>query len=110
MKLNKNYIIIGAIVLVVIIAGYFYATRDQSPDATLVATTATTTVDSDLLSALRELRKLHLDDTIFTSQAWLSLTDFGKTLAPMASGRPNPFAPLDASVLASTTPLSNPGR
>ncbi len=105
----KNIIVIGVILLLVALAGYWYATRDKSSDELLTSQDAgseTKSVDSDLLAALRELRKLRLDDSIFSDPVWLSLHDFGKTLAPQQSFRPNPFAPLDASAFAAGSSTS----
>lgn len=105
-KVNKkNLIIIGVLVVIIGIAGYFYSTRDQTSDTLLSSefSTTTTVVDSDLLSALRELKKLRLDDSIFTNPVWMSLNDFGKTLADQPKGRPNPFLPLDLSGAGTTT-------
>jgi len=102
----KNLIVIGAILIAIAGAVYFYISRDQSSDELLTSQDSgavTGTVDSDLLAALKELRKLHLDDSIFSDPAWLSLHDFGKVLVPQQAFRPNPFAPLDASAFAGTT-------
>jgi hypothetical protein len=90
----KNIIIIAAIILAIGFAGYFYATRDQSSDDLLTGEMAgaASAVDGDLISALASLRRLRLDDSIFKSPTWTTLTDFGQTLSPLPSGRPNPFA------------------
>ncbi|HVT74859.1 MAG TPA: hypothetical protein VHD69_00325 [Candidatus Paceibacterota bacterium] len=102
----RNIIIAAALIIAVGVAGYLYTTRDRSADELLVEdfiATSTNSVDSDLLATLRQLRKLKLDDSIFTSAAWLSLTDFGKVIPPQQPGRSNPFAPLDASSFAATS-------
>jgi hypothetical protein len=103
---TKNLIIIGVIVLIIAGAAYYYFNRDQSGSAVLTSqdsSTITPSVDSDLLSALRELRKIKLDDSIFSSASWLSLHDFGRVLTPQQPFRPNPFAPLDSSAFSSAT-------
>lgn len=96
---NKNLIIAGVIVLVVAVAGYLYASRDRSDDILLTSTDAGIApgaVDDTFLSSLRTLRKLKLDDSIFTTAAWSSLVDFGKVLAEMPAGRTNPFSPIES--------------
>jgi hypothetical protein len=103
---KKTLIVIIAIFVAIGIAAYFYASRDQSGDELLLGLPAefeVSPVDGDLLSALRELKKLKLDDSIFRNPVWLSLTDFGQDLAPQASGRSNPFAPLSSSDPAATS-------
>lgn len=105
---NKNIIVLGAAVLIIIVAGYFYATRDRSADVSLTSTQAglSTTVDDTLLSSLRQLRKLKLDNSLFANSVWLSLNDFSKGLSPQPQSRPNPFAPLD-SVFSTATGTPN---
>lgn len=102
---NKNLIIIGSLIALVVFAGYFYSTRDTSSDELLTTASATSTVDGDLLPVLLQLRRLKLDDSLFRGQAWSSFNDFSKPLSPQAPGRQNPFAPLpaDSSVFSSTT-------
>jgi hypothetical protein len=107
---KKNLIIVAVIILGLGAAVYFYISRDRTSDELLTgvpAGTALATVDGTLLSALRELKKLKLDDSIFKNPIWLSLSDFGRTLAPQPSGRPNPFAPLGANTesFSTSTPL-----
>jgi len=102
---TRNLIIIGAIIVIIALAGYFYTNRDQSSNALLLVNegSATASVDSDLLNALRTLKQLKLDSSIFSNAAWLSLTDFSQILPTQSSGRTNPFAPIGSSVFASTT-------
>jgi hypothetical protein len=103
-KGRKNLYIALAVIIIIAVAGYFYASRDRSSDILLVSSPAgeNVPVDSDLLSALQSLRKLKLDDSLFKSPLWISFTDFGQVIAPEPLGRPNPFAPFDAT---STRPL-----
>lgn len=51
-------------------------------------------VGAELLSLLTSLRGLTLDGTIFESNLFQGLTDFGQELLPQPVGRPNPFAPI----------------
>ncbi len=100
-----NLIIVIAIIIAVCVAGYFYMNRDQSSDDLLVSSmvgvsgsgSAVAPVDNQLLAALRDLRRLQLDDSLFKDPIWLSLRDFSQTLAPQEPYRPNPFAPLGSS-------------
>ncbi|HVU06664.1 MAG TPA: hypothetical protein VHE10_02655 [Candidatus Paceibacterota bacterium] len=103
---KRNLFIALALIIAVGVAGYLYTTRDRSSSDLLVEdfiATSTVSVDSDLLATLRQLKKLRLDDAIFSSPAWLSLKDFGQVIPPQAPGRPNPFAPIDGGVTAATS-------
>ena len=103
---NKNILIVAAILVVLGVAGYFYATRDRTGDALLTATdfsTSTSAVDGDLLTALRQLKQLKLDASIFSNPVWESLTDFSSAIPPQPAGRPNPFLPLDGVSSSATS-------
>ncbi|HEU5114797.1 MAG TPA: hypothetical protein VFT82_03455 [Candidatus Paceibacterota bacterium] len=97
MKSNsKNLIITIAIIIVIGVAGYYYTTRDRSSDQLLISdfSTSSPAVDNDLLTALRALKQIRLDDSIFKNPVWTSLTDFSKTIPTEVPGRQNPFSPL----------------
>ncbi|MBX4209562.1 hypothetical protein KW799_02645 [Candidatus Parcubacteria bacterium] len=96
---SRNLIIVIAIIVAIGIAGYFYASRDRSSDTLLTSESASesASVDTDLLAALRALKKLKLDGGIFTDPAWATLKDFGKVLAPQPAGRANPFSAISAA-------------
>jgi hypothetical protein len=99
-KKYVNMLIVLAIIAALFTAGYFYVTRDQSGSATLTSdstTGAPTVLDKEFITALRDLKKVTLDEGIFSHPVWGSLSDFGKTLIPQTPGRKNPFAPLGLS-------------
>lgn len=108
---GMNLIIVIAIIIAICVAGYLYITRDQSPDDLLVSSMAgvgapgspVSPVDNQLLAALRDLRRLKLDDSIFKDPAWATLHDFSQTLEPQEPYRPNPFAPLGGGSASTTT-------
>ena len=109
---TKNLIIAGVILLALLAAGYFYTTRERIDDADLlvgVPISRDQAIDGDLLSTLGQLKRLRLDESIFSNQSFLSLTDQSKPLPSQTSGRTNPFAPLDftSSIFVST---STPSR
>ncbi|HEY0907932.1 MAG TPA: hypothetical protein VGE35_01140 [Candidatus Paceibacterota bacterium] len=104
---GANLLIVLAILIGIGVAGYMYITRDTSSSDLLVATDPSVApVDNQLLAALRDLRRLKLDDSIFKDAVWLSLQDFGQTLAPQDPYRPNPFAPIGSGVTAVQQPAS----
>ena len=97
-----NIIIVIVVVLLIGAAGYYYINSDQSASQDLLVSTdaaSTATVDSNLLAALQSLKQLKLDTAIFSDPIWLSLIDNSQTLPSQTPGRPNPFAPLDPSLL-----------
>ncbi|MBI5134284.1 MAG: hypothetical protein HZA81_02780 [Candidatus Taylorbacteria bacterium] len=101
----RNLIIALIAIGLVLFAGYAYIKRDRIPDTGLLTSSASgqeQAVEGDLLSALFELKRLKLDDSLFRDPIWSSLTDFSKTLAPETPGRPNPFAPFAGSTTTSS--------
>lgn len=107
---NLNLIIAGVVVIIIGVAGYLYASRDRSGDILLTSTSSATVaaVDGDLLSALRQVRQLKLDSSLFATPIWLSLVDFSKTISTQPQNRQNPFAPLDSSLVATPSSTSTP--
>ncbi|MFA6095459.1 MAG: hypothetical protein WC767_01295 [Candidatus Paceibacterota bacterium] len=101
---TKNIIIAAVILAVIIFAGYFYSTRDRSADTDLLVGVPVdgAVIDGDLLSTLRELKGLRLDEGIFQDPVFRSLVDKSRPLASQNSGRPNPFAPLESSAAFSS--------
>ncbi|MDE1874788.1 MAG: hypothetical protein KGI79_00600 [Patescibacteria group bacterium] len=97
--LNKNYIIIGALVVVVAVGAYIYLNRSGSQSDQLLSSATSTTdgLDTNLLAALRSLQVIRLDSSIFSSPVWASLNDFSQPLPPEPAGRPDPFAPIGSS-------------
>ena len=95
---HLNTIILIAAAVGVLVAGYFYFTRDRSADVLLTSdiVNSSASVESDLLVVLRQLDAVDLDGAIFSDYVFKQLlTDFGKVLVPEKPGRSNPFAPLN---------------
>jgi hypothetical protein len=111
---GKSNGMINTLVAVAVLAalgfgGYMYETRDKVPDESLlvgVPVTGKKTIDGDLLTALTQLKRLTIDTSIFKNKVWLTLYDFGQTLAPQKYGRINPFAPFDGAASASAGPTT----
>lgn len=113
MAILKNklvLIILGGIVLAGVV--WYSFMRDDSTQLlqTKDLTTATS-VDSDVVGVLLQLRSISLSGTIFTDPAFQSLQDFGREIVPEPAGRANPFAPLNgAGVRASTSTATTSAR
>lgn len=105
-NLNRNNILIavGAILLIGAVVYYFFSRDTSSPDLLAsVPAGEVSGVEGDLLTTLRELKSLKLDDSIFADNVFLRLTDFSQPLTPQPIGRSNPFAPLGTDI---STPSS----
>lgn len=110
---TKNLIIAGVVLLALIAAGYFYASRERINDNELlvgVPINRDQVIDGDLLSTLGQLKRLRLDESIFSNQSFMSLTDQSKPLTPQTSGRINPFSPFEAPPSAFPSASSTPSR
>ncbi len=106
---TRNLLVAAAILLACIGAAYFYLTRDTVSDTDLlvgIPITGPESIDGDLLSTLRELKRLSLDEKIFSDPSFKSLIDHSRPLPPQTSGRLNPFAPLESTqtVFSTSTP------
>lgn len=105
MALFKNKFVIiafGGIILATVV--WYSFMRDDSTQ--LLATedlTEATSVDSDVVGVLLQLRAVSLSGTIFTDPAFQALQDFGSEIIPEPVGRPNPFAPLSGTATGTTT-------
>lgn len=104
----KNLIIATVVVVLTVVFGYMYINKDTSiPEDELLTTasanTSATMLEGNFLLALNSLKRLKIDDTIFMSPIWGSLTDFGRTLAPQPAGRENPFAPVSGAPTGATS-------
>lgn len=113
MAILKNkliLIILGGIVLAGIV-WYSFMREDSTQLLQTKDLTTATSVDSDVVGVLLQLRSISLSGTIFTDPAFQSLQDFGREIVPEPAGRPNPFAPLNgASVRTSTSTATTSAR
>lgn len=60
--------------------------------------------DQELVATLLALRSVKLDGAIFSDPGFQSLKDFSTEIVPEPIGRPNPFLPLNSTVVV--TPAS----
>jgi hypothetical protein len=110
MALLKNKFVVIALAGIVLASVVWYSfMRDDSTE--LLATedlTEATSVDSDVVGVLLQLRAVSLSGTIFTDPAFQALQDFGSEIIPEPVGRPNPFAPLGGTATATTSAGQRP--
>ena len=102
--------IVIKILLLVIVAfvlyGAFFGGEDEFSDEFVVSELSggelgvlEQQIGSELLALLLELEEINLDTSIFDSQVFRGLTDFGQELIPQPIGRPNPFAPIGTNIV-----------
>ena len=107
--------IIGVVIAIVLVFIYTKFFKSNTPTGTLSSSTTTTTpvvgtdintqVGGELLSTLLNLKTIKLNDQIFSSPLFSSLTDFTITLGSGVEGRPNPFAPIGTDITPVQTPI-----
>ncbi len=105
----KNIVIFVAILGGLYFAySFFFADETSSPTVVTAAPGGGGSVGGEVLPLLLELKKIKLDQSIFSDQVFLQLKNFGVELFLVESdkGRVNPFAPLDATVATSSTQIN----
>lgn len=121
---TKNIIILVGVAVVLILIYVFFIKKSPTADTSLTSTTGATlpsntgvtsgvpNTDTSFVSVLLSVKNLHLDTSIFTDPAFLSLEDGSITLVQDGTqGRPNPFAPIGSETVApssSATTLPTP--
>lgn len=103
---SKLPIAIGIILVIAAVGYYFYSNSNPpvNPDSSLTSTPGSGTetgssVGSNVLSLLAEIKGLNIDTTFFQTPVYESLTDFSVTIPSEPVGKSNPFLPLPGSVL-----------
>lgn len=92
MAILKNKLLVG-LLMVAVIGTLLYWWSGSSSSPVLTQDTPSP-LSTDLLATLGSLNTITLDESIFEDESFQSLTDFGVTIPPQATGRRNPFAPL----------------
>jgi len=93
---NKHKIIVILIVIVLafVVYSFFFAGEEEELLDVTTAENAVSAADQGLIVLLQQLQGLKLEESLFSSDIFMSLTDFGQDIAPQPVGRDNPFAPL----------------
>ena len=92
---KKNLIISIVVVVVLLVAAYWYFVGSAPAPTPILSSSAPATSDT-LLTTLNQLKSLTLDSSVLSLPTFNSLKDNTVVLPTIASGRPNPFAPLPA--------------
>jgi hypothetical protein len=88
---NKN-VVYAIVLFAVAIIAYNYLLK-SSQEASLTGISAQN-IGNDVVELNRSLQAVTLDQTLFSSAEFKSLTDWSPNLSPQPQGRTNPFAPL----------------
>ena len=100
LHINKNIILVVALIVVAIIGYYTFASKPAANQALTTSTTVDTSsaVGGELVVELNRLKALQNVDTSFLSDpAFQSLQDFTQPVPPQPLGRGNPFAPVGSN-------------
>ena len=128
MKSKSSIFIIAIVALVIIGAGLYFFVFNKSGTTTssttgLVSsntgtsqglqnsTTGQDTTGNQVVTILRNLSVIKLDDSVFRNPAFALLTDISISLPPVTNqGRRNPFAPVGVdTVVSQPLPATTPG-
>jgi regulatory protein YycI of two-component signal transduction system YycFG len=104
-KSTSNLFIVIGVIIALVVAGYFYFTRDRSSDAVLTSDSIEN-VQNDLVVILQKLQTVTLNSAILASIQETILHEGNHILFTEVPGRNNPFAPL--SLTSVTQPATNP--
>ena len=89
-SLTGNKQIVGA-VIIFILAMVLYNIFLKDDPSLIPDEQVATSIGEDLLKIHAELQRVTFDQTLFSSQGYVGLIDFGIPIPQQATGRPNPF-------------------
>jgi hypothetical protein len=95
-NLLKNLLIVLGLALA-LFAAYLFFMRGSEDDSLLMGTSGSVEAEiatQQLLADLNELKALKISGDIFSDPLFLSLKDFRTDLGEEATGRSNPFEPV----------------
>lgn len=97
-KLNKNKVLLIALVIVAVVGFYLFKGKGTPPVATTQAGGAGG-VGQELVIELNRLRALqNINTDIFKDPAYTSLQDYTQSVIAQPVGRVNPFAPIGSDL------------
>lgn len=122
-KINNKFLIVLSCVL--IISGVYVYTSNTSeslaadsegltsslggsPVSDFTTPDQKITEDVSFIDTLSSLTQINIDTSLFSSKAFNDLKDNTVKLAPGATGRPNPFAPIDPNATSGTETIGSP--
>ena len=92
MKTNRATFIIVSLVIAGAAYWYFFTGTGNQPP--LTASSSETSAQTKFQALVSQLQPLTFDTAIFSDPKFTALVDLATPVAPEASGRPDPFAPV----------------
>src|SRR5437870_4699999 len=93
LKKNKKLLVILVVTFILFI-GYFFWQSSGSTTADQTVTTSDMLVGQDILTMLNKVSALQIDNSLFTSPAWMALQDISVTIPTTNPGKSDLFGPL----------------
>lgn len=96
LKKYKNLLLVTGVIVVAFIGYSIFSDRNNGASVLVSSPTKGSEArgNNELLLLLVSLESITLDNSLFNDSAFKRLSDFGQSLIPEPSGRPNPFAPV----------------
>ena len=110
MKLNRQNILIGILIVLLIYAGYhFYAKNSTSGGVSIDVSSYSSTepVGLDILVLVQKLETISIDPSVLSGALFTSLKDLSIPLTPESQYRLDPFAPIGSGSSAGTAVSGN---
>ncbi len=104
-KSLKSIIIIVGIIIVALIAYFYYEGSKPAANSVLVSSAAdidAQQVGVRVLNLLNQIQSLRIDTTLFSDPSYQTLRDYSVAIPQQNVGRSNPFAPIPGMQSAST--------
>lgn len=97
-SIKQNKILISAfIVTFIVFIWFFFLRSDGSTDVNIdmnVSSSYDPTIGAEVIRTLAQLHSLQIDQSLFTSDAWMSLKDISVPLPTEVPGKSDLFGPL----------------
>ncbi|MEK7531731.1 MAG: hypothetical protein AAB545_02270 [Patescibacteria group bacterium] len=92
---GKNIVLFIALLLGAFLVWKYYFADNTVDEGALLTTqnVILSGAEGEVLRALIDIKKIKIDDSIFSSTVFRSLEKFGRDISPEPKGRFNPFAP-----------------
>lgn len=95
--MNSNNAKTIAVLIIIVVLGYFLYKQFGSNENDTTVVTETTdnvaAVGADIAILLAQINELQIDSELFTDVAYQNLTDISNVISPLPQGKKNPFAP-----------------
>ena len=94
MKIDSNTLFLIIATLVIAGGAYWYFSTQTGNQPPLTATTSENPAQTQFKMLVSELQPISFDTSIFSDPRFMTLTDLATPITPEASGRLDPFAPI----------------